>query len=346
MSETDDIDERFTALTAQISERERRRMRRSAARERTRPQRFRRSLRTRRRWRRVAVATALVVAAGAFVTYRPDVVDRFRAGVFGGFSGSGRPDGGTGRAEAGLGAGASGTDTPFAGSPAAAYADGVKGLVMPRAKAMGGLSRKEVAAAVRRAKDMLVASHLNRAVLLGGRPKKLIRLLDPEQRGPFVKGLDHPSPKGDYHSRNWVTSLAPGSSELVGDVVKVHGRSGLSVFREDGLRGVRVKVNYLFVYAIRRPGRPETLTRLVVHSTGRLEAWKDERDRGELRFWVSRWNVGGSAPARCDVDDGFVHPFYPDSAPDTKVDVTAPPVDPYSLEEEGPQECSVLQSGT
>ncbi|GAA2984955.1 hypothetical protein [Streptosporangium longisporum] len=340
MSETDDIDERFTALTAQITDRERRRMSRSAARERTRPPRSRRS---RRRWIAVAAVTALVVAAGVFVTYRPDVVDRFRAGVFGGFTGSGRPDGGTGRTDGSFGTDLAGTDAPFAGSPAAAYADGVKGLVMPPAKGMGGLSPKEVATVLRRAKNLLAASHLDREVLLGGRPEKLIRLLDPEQRGPFVKGLKRPDPKNGYHSREWVTSLAPGSAELVGDTFKVHGRSSLSVFREDGLRGVRVKVNYLFVYAIRRPDRPETLTRLVTHSIGTLDAW---REGGRLRFWVNEWNGGGVAPARCDVDDGFVHPFYPDSAPDTKTNGTAAPVDPYSLEEESSEECATLRYET
>ncbi|MFI6511447.1 hypothetical protein ACIBCT_27890 [Streptosporangium sp. NPDC050855] len=219
----------------------------------------------------------------------------------------------------------------------------MKGLVMPPARAMGGFSRKQVAAAVRRARNLLAAAHLNRKVLLGGRPEGLIRLLDPEQRKPFVEGLAHPGTKGDFRSQDWVTSLAPGSAELVGDTFKVHGKSRLSVFRENGLRGVRIKVNYLFVYAIRRPGRPETLTRLVAHNVGALDLWKEE---GRLHFWVTEWNGGGVAPARCDIDDGFVHPFYPDSAPDAKLDHNARSVDPYSLEEEPSEECAALRSGT
>ncbi|MFI6511446.1 hypothetical protein ACIBCT_27885 [Streptosporangium sp. NPDC050855] len=114
MSEIDDIDERFTALTAQITDRERRRMSRSAARSRTRPPRSRRS---RRRWTTVAVVAALVAATGLFVMYRPDVVDRFRAGVFGGFAGPGRPDGGTGRTDVTLGTDAAGTDDPSRARP-------------------------------------------------------------------------------------------------------------------------------------------------------------------------------------------------------------------------------------
>ncbi|MEU0487183.1 hypothetical protein ABZ260_49550, partial [Streptosporangium sp. NPDC006013] len=298
--------------------------------------------RRRRRWAAVAVAV-LVAAAGGFVVYRPDAVARIRASVFAGFAGS----------DAGPLAGPTTEATekapvkpvkvsPFDGSPAQKYANGAKGLVMPEPRALGGLSRKEVSAALRHAKELLVASHLDRKVLLGGRPNKLIRLLDPEQRAPFVKGLKHPDEKRGYYSRRWVLSLAPKSAELVGETVKVHGKARLSTFRENGLRGVRIKVNYLFVYAIQRPGRPDTLTRLVSHNIGALDAW---RDGGRLRFWISGWNGGRVAPARCDVDDAFVHPFYPDSPPD-EVKSDGPPVDPYSLEDEPSEECRVLESDT
>ncbi|MGS2640635.1 hypothetical protein [Streptosporangium sp. LJ11] len=75
MSDIDDIDERFKALTAQIDERERRRMSRAAVQERARHPRLRR----RRRLRNAAIAVAvLVAAAGVFVSYRPDVVDQVR----------------------------------------------------------------------------------------------------------------------------------------------------------------------------------------------------------------------------------------------------------------------------
>ncbi|MGW0588254.1 hypothetical protein [Streptosporangium sp. NPDC002607] len=338
MPDNDDIDERFKTLTAQISVRERKRMTKIAEQEWARQPRLRR--RRRRRWAAVAVAV-LVAAAGGFVVYRPEAVEQVRAAVLAdfGIDPSADPTAGRSAEPAPV---ESVKVSPFDGSPAQKYANGVKGLVMPEPRAIGGLSRKEVAAAVRHAKELLVASHLDRKVLLGGRPNKLIRLLDPEQRAPFVKGLKHPDEKRGYHSRRWVLSLAPKSAELVGETVKVHGKARLSTFRENGLRGVRIKVNYLFVYAIQRPGRPDTLTRLVSHNIGALDAW---RDGGRLRFWVSGWNGGRVAPARCDVDDAFVHPFYPDSPPD-EVKTDGPPVDPYSLEDEPSDECRVLESDT
>ncbi|MGJ6961547.1 hypothetical protein ACSDR0_06505 [Streptosporangium sp. G11] len=340
MADNDDIDERFKALTAQIDERERRRMSKIATQEWARQPRLRR----RRRLRNAAIAVAvLVAAAGVLVVYRPDVVDQVRAAVSERLPGPATGEAAetaevpeTARAEPVK-------VSPFYGSPAQGYADGAKGLVMPPPRAVGRLSRKDVSAALRHARKLLVASHLDRKVLMGGRPEKLIRLLDPEQRAPFVKGLKHPARKAGYDSRRWVTSLAPKSAEIVGKTFKIHGRTRLSTFKENGLRGVRVKVNYLFVYAIRRPGRPDTLTRLVAQNIGTLDVWR-EGDR--LRFWVNSWNGGGVAPARCDTDDAFVHPFYPDSAPDRTVTATAPAVDPYSLDESTSKGCSLLKSDT
>ncbi|MER5646990.1 hypothetical protein [Streptosporangium sp. NPDC002524] len=346
MSDIDDIDERFKALTAQIDERERRRINKAAGREWARHPRLRR----RRRLRNAAIAVAvLVAAAGILVSYRPDVVDQIRTAV------SRRPPG-PAAGETDETAGTAGTNepaetaraesgkaSPFDGSPAQGYADGAEGLVMPPARAVGGLGRTEVSAALRHARNLLTASHLDEKVLMGGRPEKLIRLLDPEQRTPFVKGLKKPERKKGYHSRQWTTSLAPGSAELVTRTVKVDGETRLSAFEENGLRGVRVKVNYLFVYAIRRPDRPDTVTRLVAHNVGVVQAW---RDGDRLRFWVNEWNGGGVAPSRCDIDDGFVHPFYPDSSNDVKT--TGPAVDPYSRAEDDtpPGACRKLTSGT
>lgn len=338
MPDNDDIDERFKTLTAQISVRERKRMTKIAEQERARQPRLRR--RRRRRWAAVAVAV-LVAATGGFVVYRPDAVERVRAAVLAdfGIDPSADPTAGRNAEPAPV---KPVKVSPFDGSPAQKYANGVKGLVMPEPRAIGGLSRKEVAAAVRHAKELLTASHLDRKVLLGGRPNKLIRLLDPEQRAPFVKGLKHPYRKNAYESRTWVASLAPKSAELVSETFKVHGRTRLTTFKENGLRGVQVKVNYLFVYAIQRPGRPDTLTRLVVHNIGKLDVWRQD---GRLRFWVENWNTGGSAPARCDVEDTYIHPSYPDSPPD-EVKTSGPPVDPYSLEDESSDGCRVLKSNT
>ncbi|MDP9861662.1 MULTISPECIES: hypothetical protein [Streptosporangium] len=340
MSDIDDIDRRFAALTAQISQEERRRMSRAARRGQARPPR------SRRRRRRIAAFTVVAVVAGAgvYVAYRPEVVDRIRTALTGQAPGvAGARDPGAAPEETAPAAVEPAQISPFYGSPAEKYADGVEGLVMPPARAMGGLSAKEVSAALKRTVKLLKASNLDRGVLAGGRPTELIGLLDPEQRKRFVKELDRPGKDGS-NSRWWVTSLAPGTAELAVETVKVDGDARLSAFRRDGRPGIRVKVNHLFVYAVRRPGRPDSTMRLVKHSMGTLEAWKDG---GRLRFWLTRWNSGMVSPARCDIDDGFVRPLYPDSGPGGEAEkATGPLQDPYSREDDPEHEDCVRVSRT
>ena len=61
-----------------------------------------------------------------------------------------------------------------------------------------------------------------------------------------------------------MTSFAPGSTQLVGTVIKVHGRMRASAGRSGNLRVLRVRLDYLFVYPVEQPGRPSTLIRVVV----------------------------------------------------------------------------------
>ncbi|MFF5204821.1 hypothetical protein [Streptosporangium sp. NPDC000396] len=75
-----DIDERFEALTAQISHVERREMVRAATRQ---SARLPRSRRRRRLWIAALVAAVMVAGAGVLVTYRPELVDQIRVAFSG-----------------------------------------------------------------------------------------------------------------------------------------------------------------------------------------------------------------------------------------------------------------------
>ncbi|MEV8630511.1 hypothetical protein AB0395_02540 [Streptosporangium sp. NPDC051023] len=358
MADMDDLDERFAALTSQIEREERRRMSKAAAKEWSRLPRNRR----RRKWWIASFTVfALVAVAGLVVTYRPEALTSARDAL------SARPPGVPGAGD-GLPGGPVPEETtpveaspvpeettpvgvepvpvsPFAGSPAEDYADGAKGLVTPEAKATGGLSRGDVAAALKRTRDMLVASHLDHRTLMGGRPTALARLLIPEQREWFLRNLDNRKPKkGDFNTRHWVTSLAPKTAELTTDVIKVNGRTKYAAFRENGRTGARITVKYLFVYAIRRPGHPEHTERVIVRSLGEVLAY---RENGELVLWPVRWNAGSVTGVRCDIDDGFAHPVYDDSVPDKELaKATGAPIDPYQLDRESREEDCTIASRT
>ncbi|MBT2229013.1 hypothetical protein [Nonomuraea sp. NEAU-A123] len=362
MTNGDDLDARFNELVAQIDADEQRRMRAAATRG-SRPPRSDKAMRPLGRARRGLLATAAVItviaAAGAIVAFRPDLL-----------SPSGQPAGpipeetqpviaapagvqtatsaATGTepaaqeptgtqtetlAATGTQTGAPGEETaadPFAGSPAEKYAEGAAGFVMPKAKAIGGVSKKDVAKALDRTRDLMAAAYLDHKALMGGKPSAFMKLLDREQRVWYRKNLDRKKPdKDDFDSRGWVISFAPKTAQLATDVIKVSGRTTLAKARKYGRTGALLKLNHLVVYAVHRPGQPATTVRLVAHPTGSVFVY---REAGELVLWLESWGAS-STPARCDVDDAFIHPSYADSAPDA-VGASGPPSDPYDLHEE------------
>ncbi|MFG1701664.1 hypothetical protein ACFLIM_00600 [Nonomuraea sp. M3C6] len=334
MPHGDDLDERFNALVSQIDAEEQRRMRAdakrgarerrtdrsdarlsTAARPETGPPR-----RVGRAWLAMATITALIAAAGVVVMFRPDLL---------------APSGAVPEETTPVVAMAEETTpvvaapaevvSPFAGSPAEDYADGIDGFVLPEAKALGGLSKKDVAKGLERTRELLAAAYLDKKTLLGGDPDAFAKLLDREQRDWFRDDLDD----SKEPNRPMVNSFAPKTAELTTEVIKVRGQATLGTFREDGLRGVEVKLNHLVVYAVHRPGQPATTVRLVTHPTGSVQLY---RESGRLVVWVDGWGASAT-PARCDVEDGFIHPYYEDS-PEDKVGATGPPSDPYVLDDE------------
>ncbi|MFI6477786.1 hypothetical protein ACIBH1_07650 [Nonomuraea sp. NPDC050663] len=353
MSHGDDIDARFAELMEQFDQGDRRRMQAAATKAASKASRQRhpsvRGHRRRRAWLAVWSVVAIVTVAGVMVTLQPDWLGAASLEATGPVPEEtapvrmGPPSDGEGAAE-GTAEGtveASATPTvaqtpagPFAGSPAEQYADGEAGLVLPKAKAMGGLSKKQVAAGIDRVRELLAAAHLDRPTLMGGKPKAFMKLLDPAQRAWFTEHLDRR--KGDQ-ARRWVTSFAPKTAELVTDVIKVHGKSSLAAFKDQaGRRGVKIKTNFLFVYAIQRPGQPHTSTRLIAHDIGEVLLYAND-----VR-WLRLWNNGGVTGARCDAKDGFVHPAYVDSVPDEeqRKGRDKPRIDPYDLDRERhPGEC-------
>jgi hypothetical protein len=211
---------------------------------------------------------------------------------------------------------------PFAGSPAAAYADGAAGITAPAAVATGGLSARDVEAAYATTRKRLIAAALDRPTLLGGSPDAFARAVGPDERSFFVANLNNPAL--DRRTRWWVVTLAPHTAELAGTVIKVHGTMSARPSTVDHIRGAAVRVDYLFVYPIQRPGAPATLERLVARVSGEIFFYLRG---GALHTRTDDWGVSPT-PARCDVRDGFIHPAYTDS-PTERSPGTGPEKDPY-----------------
>jgi hypothetical protein len=141
---------------------------------------------------------------------------------------------------------------PFDSTPAADWADGADGIATPPAKPMAGFSAEQVKAATEQVRDVLVASRLDRRMLIDHDPSGFLAKLAPDARrqlGPlFTRGREP-------EVQSLVSMIAKGSALLPVEP-KVDGE--MSVHRGHGGE-LLVRTNYVFVYAF----QPEGPTRLV-----------------------------------------------------------------------------------
>ncbi|MGA5818701.1 hypothetical protein ACPC54_12695 [Kitasatospora sp. NPDC094028] len=138
---------------------------------------------------------------------------------------------------------------PWAGSPAEGWPNGAEAFVLPQAQATGVFSADQVAAQLQLVKDYLAAANLDPKVITGARPDAALAMLDREERDKAAASLDSPSKDNDPTS--WFSRFDQREAVPVGDVVKVQGRIS---FESDGDKGVLVRTDFSYVYAL-RPGK-------------------------------------------------------------------------------------------
>lgn len=218
-------------------------------------------------------------------------------------------------------------DQPFAGSPAARYADGAAGIVLPEAKPVGSFGKDEVERALKQTKALLVDANLDRKTLLGGTPETVLGILDPKQPqmlSDVRSWLRKPDKENDpllLFSR-----FDKGEVRLVGDVVKTRGRMTF----EPGENGsVVVHADYTFVYAV-APADPDSteVARVIMRRILETELSDPARVQvtpGKLAVARFEQDLANSA---CDVHDGYIHPQF-DSDINQGPAPTGPTVDPY-----------------
>ena len=218
---------------------------------------------------------------------------------------------------------------PFATVPADQWADGAAGIVSPAAHPVGSYTAAQVAVAYQTTRELLIAANLDENTLLGGAPTEFADLLTKQQRTFFVANLDKMGldKNGDARStRLWVTSFAPGTTRLIGSVIKVRGTMSARAATVHGNKALDIDVNYRFVYPVEPPGAPADWMRVITEVTGFVQ-FDDWTSPGRLEPWTQLTTAEDGS--RCDVNDGFVHPQYPQSPAD-KVRPSGQPVDPYS----------------
>ncbi|WP_131740259.1 SCO2583/SCO2584 N-terminal domain-containing protein [Actinomadura roseirufa] len=215
---------------------------------------------------------------------------------------------------------APGAADPFAGSPAAQFAEGQAGLETPAPVAVNGLSEADMALAGVRVRRLLITGNLDANTVFQRRADAFAQALDPDQRRDFTRDLDR---RGERNTRRWTTAFAPGSAEPATGVIKVHGTMTAGPGERRGVRGATVRTDHLFVYAVRLPGGTGAVTREVVRRVTEVFVHKEG---SALKLWLVR-SEASAAPAGCDPGDGFVHPTY-DTAPGGGAP-SGRPADPY-----------------
>ncbi len=141
---------------------------------------------------------------------------------------------------------------PFESTPAADWANGADGIATPAAEAVNGFTADEVATATELVRDVLVASRLDRRMLIDHDPEGFLAKLAPDARrqlAPLFTGGREPE------IQSLVSMIAKGNVLLAVEP-KVDGE--MSVLAGEAGELV-VRTNYVFVYAF----EPEGPTRLV-----------------------------------------------------------------------------------
>ncbi|WP_408055623.1 SRPBCC family protein, partial [Streptomyces apricus] len=219
-------------------------------------------------------------------------------------------------------------DDPFAGSPAARYADGAAGIVLPRAKAVGVFSKDQVARALEQSRTLLVESNIDRGTLLGATPEAVFdEVLDPRQP-ELVEDLRSwlREPGEDRDPLRMFSRFDPDEVRLVGDVVRTRGRTTFEEGRDGALE---IHTDYTFVYAL-APADPDAteVARTIVRRVIDLRMGDPAKYRatpGRLAVVSYDDDIGNSA---CFTHDGFLHPGLAWSDA-TGAPPSGPAVDPY-----------------
>ncbi|MEU6227230.1 hypothetical protein [Streptomyces sp. NPDC047042] len=219
-------------------------------------------------------------------------------------------------------------DEPFRGSPAASWADGVAGIAVPKARAVGWMSKAEVERALARSRDFLVESNLDRGVLRGERPEKAIALINPRQKDVqnlLKTAFRTPGEKSDpllLFSR-----FQPSRTRLVGDIVKTRG---LLTYREGEHGALEVTADVTFVYPVTRAdavGDDAEIVRTIVRRE-LVMSWDDPAEvvtePGTFSVVSYKYDMTNGG---CGTPTGYLTPPF-DKAPQSSKD-TGPEMDPY-----------------
>jgi len=138
-------------------------------------------------------------------------------------------------------------DRPFAGTPAADWADGVGGIRPPAPAATGDFTADQVATALAQVRDLLVTSRLDRTLVVAHDAGRFLAAFAPDAR----RLLEPLFGSGQEARAQALVSLVAADAQLLPVEPKVNGRMWVSA---SGPGELVVHTNYVFVYPFRTDG--------------------------------------------------------------------------------------------
>ncbi|WP_199551660.1 hypothetical protein [Streptomyces sp. N35] len=185
----------------------------------------------------------------------------------------------------------------FERSPAAEFGAGAAGMPFPAVYRTAHFSADQVRAALDVARNYLVASSLDPAVLTGEETRPVRRLIDPDQLHQFDTGFDRPAADGRHAPSGWLVRFDPAKATLAADEVRVHGTLKAT---ETGSETLEVTSNHTFVYALRPvAGDDPRASLFTVRRELHFRFDKDNLRVGQAELTVSYLQAG---PLSCGAD--------------------------------------------
>jgi hypothetical protein len=133
-------------------------------------------------------------------------------------------------------------------SPAAQFRTGAEGVTLPPVRRTAHFSESQVLSALTAAKDYVVETSLDPAVLTGNSSRNVRIMLDPVQQEQFDQSMDNPRNDGRHSATGWMIRFDPSKTALADPGIRVDGRMAV---QESGADALEVVADHVFVYAVR-----------------------------------------------------------------------------------------------
>lgn len=200
----------------------------------------------------------------------------------------------------------------YAHSPAAQFRVGAEGITLPAVRRTAHFSDGQVLAALTTAKDYIVESSLDPAVVTGGAMRPVRVLLDSGQLDQFDQSFLHPAADGRHAPTGWLVRFDPSRAQLSDRGIRVQGTLQVA---ETGSDTLEVTADHTLVYAL-KPTGADARARSSLFTVRRDLTFRFDRDDLRLHQAQLVTSYLQAGPLTCAEDSAnHLHPLLAGQTP-------------------------------